>query len=131
METLSDLSMELAKISLEVTRQTSEKKSQFSLREVALKADATYATMERGKKEHWLQDKLKVLRDELESWSLTNTFLTEIRGAVNDRIQLFKRLDSDLRLQHKILEARIAAGLSSPAAPSKGGGSPGFEELDL
>jgi hypothetical protein len=140
MESLGDISMSLTKMGLEVSRRKSLSKSQYALKERTFKSDPTYVNGDRNEKGSWLQGKLEVFRNELEDWELTHLYLTEIRVAVDDRIQLFKRLDSDIRLQHKLLEAKIGAGaMGSNPTPkgSQGGnrfpsGSPkGINELDL
>lgn len=139
METLSDISMALARISLEVTRQSSEKKSLLTSKERTFKCDPKYLLGDRDTKTGWLQGKVEVFRIEYEDWDLTHSFLVEIRGAVNDRIQLFKRLDSDIRLQHKLLETKILSGAmgSNPGIGNQGsnrfsiGSNVGADELDL
>lgn len=111
MEVLGDMSIRLSKISLEVTRAVSGKRSHLLTKERQYRSDPKYLEGDRNEKTGWLQGKLEVFRIELEDWELTHQFLAEIRGAVNERIQLFKRLDSDIRLQHKLLEAKVAAGV--------------------
>lgn len=143
MERLGEISMQLARVSLEVTRQTSLKKSLLQTKERQLKSDPTYVNLDRQEKSNWLSGKMEVCRLDYEDWDLTHQFLDEVRSAVNDRLQLFKRLDSDIRLQHKLLEAKILLGAESSlpgaknsrgAQGSNGYGSKGnsaLEELEL
>lgn len=134
LEQLGDVSMQLARISLEVTRQVSELSSLMRSKERTFRMDAIYVNGDRNDKGNWLQGKLEVYRIELEDWQLTHSYLNEIRGAVNDRIQLFKRLDSDIRLQHKLLEAKLGVGAvgrgnEGKEFPKIPGGS--IEELEI
>lgn len=121
LEQLGDISMQLARVSLEVARQVSELSSLMKSKERTFRMDPSYVNGDRNDKGNWLQGKLEVFRIELEDWELAHSYLVEIRGAVNDRIQLFKRLDSDIRLQHKLLEAKLAVG-----AMGQGGAGTGF-----
>lgn len=138
MEQLGDMSINLARMSLDVTRQLSVTKSLMLTKERQFRADPMYVNGERNEKTGWLQGKLEVWRIELEDWELTHAYLVEIRGAVNDRIQLIKRLDSDIRLQHKLIEAKIASGAGGnlPGTGNQGsngfpGSKQGVDELDI
>lgn len=137
LEQLGDISMSLTRISLEVTRQVSELGSRMKSKERQLRSDPAYVNGSRDEKTPWLQGKLEVFRIELEEWELTRSYLSEIRDVVNERIQLFKRLDSDIRLQHKLLEAKVLAGAMPaslvPGVPGgvPGGSTGGMDELEI
>lgn len=140
LERLGEISIQLSRVSLEVTRQCSLKKSLMATKERQFKCEPAYTNGERSEKSGWLTGKLEVFRIELEDWELTNAYLVEIRGAVNDRIQLFKRLDSDIRLQHKLLESKVLLGAMGSPPGAKGsqgsngfpkGGSAGIGELEI
>lgn len=127
LERLGDISINLSKISLEVTRQVSEHRSLVNVKERQFRDDPNYKNGDRATKGSWLTGKLEVYRIELEDWELTLSYLREIREAVNDRIQLFKRLDSDIRLHHKLVEAKIGVGATGSGLGGEGnGGDPGF-----
>jgi len=56
---------------------------------------------------------LTVLRVESKEWDVAKKTLREIKEAVANQVQTVRRLDSDIRLQHKLLEAKVSAGADS------------------
>ena len=74
MEELGDLSMELVKISLEVSHRVGNLKSQLSLKERTFKSDPHYVNGDRNEKGAWLQGKLEVFRSEFEAWEMTHLY---------------------------------------------------------
>lgn len=122
LETLSDISMSLVKVQLELSRQVSELSSLLRSKEMKARLDPAFLDIPRSGQTVWIQQKVEVCRRELEEWQLTSTWVSEIRAAVNDRIALFKRLDSDIRLQHKLLEAKQAVGAGTGFSPASQAG---------
>lgn len=131
LEQIGDVSMSVSKIALEIAKQLSSKRSLLALKEREFKSEPVYVGGDRNDRVVWLQKKLQVFRIELEEWELTHLYLSEIRGAINDRIQLFKRLDSDIRLQHKLLESKVLAGVMPPDGTRGKGSTSGIEELEI
>lgn len=131
-ETLSDMSLGLTNLSLMVTQKASNLRGLNQLKEAQFKASEEYQALARDKRKGWIDVQLEVLRDEERDWTLTRVFLTEIRKAVDDRIQTMRRLDSDLRLQEKVLEAKIRSGAGSPLPAGTGvGGSEAGHKAQL
>lgn len=112
MEKLSDMQMQLTKISLEVTKFVQD--ARFLLRkELAfLQAGPDYQQMPAAQRAGWLQSKTELREKEVDSLNYLTRVVSEVRGAISDRIQTMKRLDSDVRLHQKLLEG---GGLGSNA----------------
>jgi len=64
---------------------------------------------------------LAVLRVDDNQWDVVKKTLREIKEAVANQVQTTRRLDSDIRLQHKLLEAKVSAGAEGYAFPAVGG----------
>lgn len=129
MEWLSDRSIELTKISLEVSRQKSEYNTLLRITTLEYKHSPVYEALSRSERPDWLESKLQDVLKSGEEWSLTAKFLDEVRGVLGDRVQLMKRLDSDLRLQQKLIDVGVYAGATG--APPRGKKSEGVGELDI
>ena len=105
-EQLSDSQMMLTKISLETTRQTTELGILYHRQQSELKASETYKTTSRDQKTAWVENQLQAAHQTLKEWQHTHEVVSEVRTAVAERMKVMNRLDSDLRLHHRLLEGR-------------------------
>lgn len=135
MEKLSEIQLGLTRISLEVIKKSSAAEAYVRRLEERLRGSLEYDELPRDKKAAWLQDKLNVARDNSGSFSYLRRVVSEVRGAVADKIQMFRRLDSDVRLHQKLLEAKVAVGATGGARSAAGQlafkPSPSVGDLDL
>lgn len=114
MEKLSDIQIKLTKIALGATRANHNGSYLLKLKIEELKASEECEALPRSKRNYWLQQKTVQAKEELNDWNHLNRLVSEVREAVSDRVQMMKRLDSDVRLHQKLLEAKVAAGATSP-----------------
>lgn len=110
MERLSDISLKLTQLGIEITRMAVGKKALAAMKRKEFKASPEYAAADRNAKADWLENQLAVIQEEERTWITLQHVVSQIKEAVAERSGTFKRLDSDLRLHAKLLEARIAAG---------------------
>lgn len=126
-ERLSDIALHLTKIAIEVTRYAAAATSLRNLKSTQLKASEAYSEQPRGERAEWLQNQLREVSEQAETWGQLRTAVSQVKEAVADRAGTMKRLDSSLRLHSKLLESKIAAGATSPYGFT--GGS--TDEIDL
>lgn len=113
MELLSDKGVMLARDLLTLKQRTVRLRSSLRVRTRELKASPHYVDAPRAEKTDWLEGKLEETTSKLEFYQGIQEVLSEVKQVVADRVQLMRRLDSTLRLQQKLLEARV--GLQDPA----------------
>lgn len=137
-EQLSSISFELTKYALEIAKQVHSWKGLVSLKERSFKEGDLYQDSPREKKTLLLERFMESDQKELDEWVLNQLFLKEIRLSIAERIQSLKRLDSDLRLQQKLLEVRVSSGVGSDLNRSLLGVGLGYsksssdiEEMDI
>lgn len=117
-EALSDSQMMATKIHLSVVVQQGEARSRLRLAEEDRRDSGMYKELSREEKTPWISKELAVYRDNEESWSLTLAFSTEVRKQLTDRIQMLRRLDSDLRLHQNLLDVGHRGGVMGSPLPS-------------
>jgi len=112
-ERLSDMMLQLTKIGIQCTRCAGDMAASMRLKTESLKASEEYGDTPRSARAEWLSNQLEGPREEAERWKQIAAAVSSIKEAVAERASTMKRLDSDLRLQSKLLEAKIAAGATS------------------
>lgn len=132
LERLSDIEMKLVQIKLAVSKQVANYRGLAKIQEDELKASDEYADVARDARSNWLQKKLELVRQASDDWSNLNKVVCVVREAVASRAQDMKRLNSDVRLHQKLLEARVA-GAGGATSPNSFTGSRGAAagELDI
>lgn len=126
-EKLSDMMLRLTRVHLEVNRVATTKASALNFKQYSIKGTPEYSTVPRAERSEWLSNQLETDRLASERWTILRTAVSSVKDAVAERASTMKRLDSDLRLQTRLLEARVAAGASSPYSfPGNG-----TDEVDL
>lgn len=113
-ERLSDLSLELTRIQLPLTQLAAQATNRTRLKLDELKASDDYANEPRASKTAWLSNQMESQREEEQKWSTLKTAVSQVKEAVVDRASTMKRLDSDLRLQSRLYEQKVAAGATPP-----------------
>lgn len=126
-ERLSDISILLTQMAIGVNSKLADTKSLVKLTEAEKKSSKDYKELPREEKTAWLVLQLQACTKEHEEWNDCARTLASVKEAVTDRVQTMRRLDSDLRLQHKLLEAKVEQG----AMPSPGRRGDPAEEVDL
>lgn len=129
LEKLADLQIYLTKISIEVARKADRTAILAKLKEIGLKDSDEFQELERARKSPWLENQLRDLKEEAQRWLQLRRLVLEVKEAVGDRVGTMKRLDSDLRLHTKLLEAKVAAGATA-RNPMKGDAATGDLDLD-
>jgi hypothetical protein len=115
-ERLSDIQMSLSKASIEAIRIHRAMSARIRIKEKEAKASDDYANLPLNERAFWLENRHVALKEEASSWHQLANVVSEVKGAVAERVSTMKRLDSDLRLHAKIYEAKIAAGATSPSS---------------
>lgn len=113
-ERLSDMTMELTKIQIPLSQLIAGEHARLRRKTEELKASAEYENEPRSNKTAWLSNQLEADRDTEIRWSALKTAVSQVKEAVVDRASTMKRLDSDLRLQSKLYEQKVAAGATPP-----------------
>ena len=113
-ERLASLDIKLVRIQLYVTTSFNKKKWYVTCRESELKSLKEYQDLSRDTKTPWIFSKMRSDMDELEAWKHTSLVVSTVRDVILSRIQVLKRLDSDIRLHQKLLDIKVAAGLVVP-----------------
>lgn len=121
-ELLSDRQMSATKIHLEVVRQASVAKTRAEMADANLRESDSYIGLSREGKTPWITKQMAVYRDNEASWALTLQFSREIRGQLTERIQMLRRLDSDLRLHQGLIEVGHKVGATGSPLPAVGAG---------
>jgi hypothetical protein len=119
-ERLSEIQLHLTKISIGVSRTSSDISVVLKAKERALKADPSYVSNSREERGHWLDLQLGVEKKEDLIWQDIKRTVSTIREVLGDRVQTIRRLDSDLRLHQKLFEAKVASGAVSGLNLPKG-----------
>lgn len=128
LEKLSDYALELTRVAIHVNQRALTEQALLDLQETQIKASQEYENEPRNSKKAWLREQLQEKEETARRWMDLKRAVSEVRGAVEERTQTMKRLDSDLRLHSKLFEAKVATGALPP---------PGFkpdsstEELSL
>lgn len=130
LERLSDIEMKLIQMKLAVSSRVANVKGLLDITERELKSKDEYQALQRDLKAQWVAERAKDQRKDLEDWMYVNRVVCEVREAVVGRIQNMKRLDSDIRLHQKLLEAKVASGATSPGSYT-GSKATAAGELDL
>lgn len=118
LEKLSNLQLSLTRMGLEVVKKTFAVKGLRRVQESTLKSSDEYVSTPRDQKSAWVTTQLSLILSVEESCTYATRMVSEVRDAVSDRMQLMKRLDSDIRLQQKILETKVVMGLASTNSAS-------------
>lgn len=119
-ERLSDISMKMARISIEVTRSTTSRVRAQQIKERSLKDSDRYKDLPRNQQTSWLLSQLVEDQRETDQWTMLKAVVSEVKEAVSERAQAIKRLDSDLRLHAKLLELDPAGKTGAGGATSPG-----------
>lgn len=101
---------------MESTRKMSTAKSMKRLKESALKCSEEYSATSRDQKSAWVQEQMEDVLEYDERCTYITRLVSEVRDAVAERMQMIKRLDSDIRLQQKILEMKVSVGADSASS---------------
>jgi len=124
MSTLSNMLARHSVINLEVAEVEVNLKNLPREKERELKASPDYDSLPLNQKANWIDRELKSVREENAFWFTLSRTVSEVRRTVLGRMDDMKRLESTIRLQSKILEARVASGATSnirfPTGHSKG-----------
>ena len=107
LETVANVQAKLTRVGLAVTRAAHKAGVAARLYASGVGQDGVPPT--EGEQKHLLE-----MADAKDTWVYLEKVARETSKAAGDRMQLMRRLDSGLRLQHKLLEARVAAG-ATPA----------------
>jgi len=127
-ERLSDISLQLTKIGMEVNRRDREFVARLTRREKEIRASSEYAGQPNAEKGLWMANQLQPLKDETAEWRDLKEMVSEIKEAVNERAGTLKRLDSDIRLHARLYEELVKAG--GAASPTSFTGN-STQEVDL
>jgi len=111
---LGDLAASISLWAIEVAGKMSQLKTLIAMKSRDVKSRSDWKSSTRDEREFLLYDAIKVYQEELDDWELVRVFLSELRILVTTKSQLIKRIDSDLRLQEKLIEA--STGKSGVAA---------------
>jgi len=89
-----------------------------------MKGSDSYDSLSRSEKSSWLQEHIEEEENEVNDWALARMVVLEVKDAIGDRIQMFRRLDSDIRLHERMLTAqseseRLAPSEFSPTSDSE------------
>jgi len=114
MEKLSEFQLALTRINMDVINATDYLRIQIGTQERAFKDSEEYKELPRDQKSAWLHNQVGLNKDLLESWQSLRRMVSEVKEAVAERVQTIKRLDSDIRLHKGLIEAKVAAGATSP-----------------
>jgi len=113
-EQLSDVAMALVRLSLGVSKKTSQGRSLLKIEVAQLTAQPTYLELPPTARESYLQRKTEVLRKEVDLWTGLSSVVSEVKGAIGERVQAIKRLDSDIRQYQRLLEVKGPSGATGP-----------------
>lgn len=127
LERLNELLMNLTKVSLQARRIQQHYAEIVKFKKINAKVSAEYAECPRDYREKLLSDLLAGDEKELDIWESLYYYITEVKTAIADKAATIRRIDSDLRLQQKLLE------VSSDEVPMKTAAFRGLatEEIDL
>jgi hypothetical protein len=113
-EKLSECTINLTRLSIMVNQVATAKRGLSQVRGGRLRASKEYSDLPRAERAEWLANQLEDDQLEAERWVQLKSAVSHVKEAVADRAQSVKRIDSDLRLQSKLLEVGIAHGASNP-----------------
>lgn len=129
LERLSDISMKLTRISVEVTRAARGVSQTLKIRMNQLKATDGYREQSREQKTPWLLSATRGEQEAAERWNGLRSVVSEVKDAIGERAQTMKRLDSDLRLHSKLIELAPQEGRGATSPRSYTGSS--ASEIDI
>lgn len=121
MEKLSDISMDLTRISMEVMKALSAAQILYNSKYSTLKLSSSYEEQSRDFRRVWVENQLVSDRETLDRWTQLSEVVSQVREAVGERVATLKRLDSDLRLHVRLIETK--KGLGGATSPSSYRGS--------
>lgn len=126
-ERISDLGMQVSKISIEVRNGLTAAVNIARHKEAEYRANG-YLAEPRDDRRNWLEDKLAPFETDKNLWKGLVAVVSEVKVAVESKAGTLKRLDSDLRLHVKIIEQAGTAGITNPNSWNKAGR---IEEMDI
>lgn len=111
MEKVSDAQMQITKLGLEARKW--EHGASLVLREEERKLinGKGYKENPISARKDWLKMQLQPFIQEVEVWDQVSKSINEVKETVNERMSTVKRLDSDVRLHHKLYETKVASGM--------------------
>lgn len=113
-ERAAHIMISLTKINIEVTGHAAATLGLSKTVQSRLKASPEYGELPMRERSDWLSNRVEGERQAAEKWQLLRSAVSQVKEAVADRVSTLKRLDSDLRLQSRLLEAKVAAGATNP-----------------
>ena len=105
-EQLSDLCLQLTRYNLQVIQCTKSARLLIKTWQARLANSDAYHQVPSGGKTAWMTMQLEPYNRLLGAWEVVEKSVHEVKTALADRAQMLKRLDSDLRLHQRIVEAR-------------------------
>ena len=104
LELASDIGMALTKIQIELRRLVSSKSGLVSIKTMEWRATEEYLKQPSAIRTAWLSQKVMKEHIDFVEWESSLKMVLEVKEAVSEKMTILKRLDSDLRLQTKLLE---------------------------
>lgn len=133
-EQVSDALFQLSRVSIEVVKAETAAHRVWESKVRELKASPDYQSQDRDQKTPFLQARCLEQEERALRWTGVKKLVSEVKDAVGQRGQDLKRLDSDLRLTARLLEAKLASGAAGKGTPQRGAKAPGGAqegELDI
>lgn len=113
-ERLAEIISHLTRYAIPVLQVCDGTELQVQVRELELTEEPAYKALKNATdRNRWLKGTLAKdpVYIEHRAWRLTRSILTEAKQVVSRRAETMKRLDADIRLHEKILEAKVGLGL--------------------
>jgi len=111
MEKVSDSQMQITKLGLEVRKWQYGATLVLKEEERKLTGSKGYLENPASHRKDWLAAKIQPFKQEVEVWDQLAKSINEVKETVNERMATVKRLDSDIRLHHKLYETKVASGM--------------------
>lgn len=128
MEQIGHKLMALVRWGMELRKYQAASKRKLQDTLETLKGSDDLVCIPKAERSDWLKKQSEPQQRDLEAWTELLELLETVSEAARDKMQLMKRLDSDIRLHQKLLEAKIAVGAM---APQQFGGSKVGGEIKL
>lgn len=110
-ERLADMLAALTQVKIEVLREADRAMNALEIAEAEAEISEIYADYKpASKRAAHIRLAVRTEVDEKRAWKGLDATLREVREDVSRRAEMIRRLDSDLRLHQKIIEAKITAG---------------------
>jgi hypothetical protein len=119
MESLSNINCEIAIIGAESTVRMHELQTLRRLTEMEKKGSQEYQDLARDEKTLWLNNQLSALDEKIADLKLLSSLVSQTSALLAERSGTVKRLDSTLRLQAKLHEAKTNQGAAPSYHPSQ------------